>query len=206
MEAVRVAVRAADAITHTGLTSFLRTRPELLVVDIDELTERDVLVVQVGRMTPRVVAGLREESRAGIVKVLLAGEIRENDVLSAVECRVVAVLPQTRTSTDRLVETIVSAASGRGLLPPDLLGQLLGNIRRLQHDVLSPRGLSSAGLTTREVDVLRLMADGCDTGEIADKLCYSERTVKNVIYELTKRLNLRNRPHAVAYAMQAGVI
>jgi DNA-binding NarL/FixJ family response regulator len=50
------------------------------------------------------------------------------------------------------------------------------------------------------------MADGLDTGEIAGELCYSERTVKNVIYEMTSRLNLRNRPHAVAYAMQAGVI
>ncbi|MFC9249888.1 helix-turn-helix transcriptional regulator [Amycolatopsis thailandensis] len=206
MEAVRVAVRAADVITHTGLTSFLRTRPELSVVDADELTDRDVLVVQAGRMTPQVVAGLREQRWSSVPKVLLAGEIRENDVLSAVECRVVAVLPQSRTSGDRLVEAIVSAASGRGLLPPDLLGQLLDNIRRLQHEVLSPRGLSTAGLTTREVDVLRLMADGCDTGEIAERLCYSERTVKNVIYELTNRLNLRNRPHAVAYAMQAGVI
>ncbi len=54
--------------------------------------------------------------------------------------------------------------------------------------------------------MLRLMADGMDTAEIAQKLCYSERTVKNVIYGVTSRLNLRNRPHAVAYAMRAGAI
>ncbi|ANN15950.1 helix-turn-helix transcriptional regulator [Amycolatopsis orientalis] len=206
MEPVRVAVQATDSITKTGLTSFLETRSEVVVTEVDEVTEQDVLMIQADRMTPQIVAGLRQGSLALIPKVLLVGELRENDVLSAVECRVVAVLPQPRTSGDRLVEAIVTAGSGRGLLPPDLLGHLLDSVRRLQHDVLSPRGLSSAGLTSREVDVLRLMADGWDTGEIAEKLCYSERTVKNVIYELTSRLNLRNRPHAVAYAMQAGII
>ncbi|MEU3766184.1 response regulator transcription factor [Amycolatopsis keratiniphila] len=206
MEPIRVAVQAADSITQTGLASFLRTRSEVAVTDVDMVTEQDVLLVQAERMTPQIVASLRQDDFAMVPKVLLVGDLRENDVLSAVECRVVAVLPRSRTSGDRLIEAIVAAGSGRGLMPPDLLGKLLDSVRRLQHDVLSPRGLSAAGLTSREVDVLRLMADGWDTGEIAEKLCYSERTVKNVIYELTSRLNLRNRPHAVAYAMQAGII
>jgi DNA-binding CsgD family transcriptional regulator len=72
--------------------------------------------------------------------------------------------------------------------------------------VLQPHGLSTAGLTPREIDVLRLMADGLDTAEIASQLCYSERTVKNVIYGVTNRLKLRNRSHAVAYALRAGEI
>jgi DNA-binding NarL/FixJ family response regulator len=50
------------------------------------------------------------------------------------------------------------------------------------------------------------MADGMDTAEIATKLSYSERTVKNVFYGLTNRLHLRNRPHAVAYALRKGMI
>lgn len=207
MEPVRVAVQAADSITMAGLTSFLRTRSEVTVIDRDELTTADVMVVQIDRMTPLVVAELRDNPAWGLVpKVLLAGELKENDVLAAVECRVVAVLSRTQTSGDRLVETVVSVAPGRALLPPDLLGQLLDSVRRLQRDVLAPRGLGSAGLTAREVEVVRLMSEGCDTAEIADQLCYSERTVKNVIYALTSRLNLRNRPHAVAYAMRAGVI
>jgi DNA-binding NarL/FixJ family response regulator len=206
MEPVRVGVQAADSITHTGLTSLLRAHPEIVIVDVEELTEQDVLVVQADRMTPNVIAGLRSGTRALVPKVLLAGELKETDVLSAAECRVVAVLLRSRTSGERLAEVVLSAASGTGLMPPDLLGQLLDCVRRLQHEVVSPDGLGAAGLSPREVEVLRLMADGRDTGEIAGQLCYSERTVKNVIYELTSRLNLRNRPHAVAYAMQAGVI
>ncbi|MEV7043723.1 LuxR C-terminal-related transcriptional regulator [Amycolatopsis sp. NPDC051061] len=206
MDPVRVGVRAVDSITEVGLVSFLRNCRQVEVVGTDELTERDVLVVQAERMTPQVIAELRTARWAGVPKVLLIDELRDSDVVSAVECGVVVVLPRSRTSGDGLVEAVVAAASGRGLLPPDLLGGLLDSIRRLQHDVLTPRGLGAAGLTAREVDVLKLMAEGLDTAEISSRLCYSERTVKNVIYEMTSRLNLRNRPHAVAYAVQAGVI
>jgi DNA-binding NarL/FixJ family response regulator len=54
--------------------------------------------------------------------------------------------------------------------------------------------------------VLRLVADGYETREIASKLSYSERTVKNVLHELTSRLQLRNRAHAVAYALRHDMI
>jgi len=50
------------------------------------------------------------------------------------------------------------------------------------------------------------VADGLDTAEVANQLFYSERTVKNVIHDVTTRLNLRNRTHAVAYAVRQGLI
>ena len=54
--------------------------------------------------------------------------------------------------------------------------------------------------------MLRLVADGYDTAEIAQQLAYSERTVKNVLHDVTTRLQLRNRSHAVAYALREGLI
>jgi DNA-binding CsgD family transcriptional regulator len=54
--------------------------------------------------------------------------------------------------------------------------------------------------------VLRLLADGCDTAEIAQRLAYSEPTIKNVIQRLFERLKVRNRPHAVAVALRTGII
>jgi DNA-binding NarL/FixJ family response regulator len=72
--------------------------------------------------------------------------------------------------------------------------------------VLGPRGIVFTGLAPREVEVLRLLADGLDTAEIARRLCYSERTVKNVVHDVTTRLQLRNRSHAVAYALREGLI
>ncbi|CAM04681.1 two component transcriptional regulator, LuxR family [Saccharopolyspora erythraea NRRL 2338] len=144
--------------------------------------------------------------RVSVPRVLVTNELNPANVLAAVESRVVAVLPRTAATGARLINSVLAAASGGGVMPPDLLGELLKQVDYLQREVLTPRGLNASGLTTREIDVLRLMADGLDTAEIAQKLCYSERTVKNVVYGVTSRLNLRNRPHAVAYAMRAGVI
>jgi DNA-binding NarL/FixJ family response regulator len=50
------------------------------------------------------------------------------------------------------------------------------------------------------------LSEGFDTAEIAEAMSYSERTSKNIIHEVTRRLQLRNRSHAVAYAMKAGII
>ncbi|MEZ4597660.1 MAG: LuxR C-terminal-related transcriptional regulator [Chloroflexota bacterium] len=54
--------------------------------------------------------------------------------------------------------------------------------------------------------MLRLLADGMDTAEVGRELFYSERTVKNIVHDITSRLELRNRTHAVAYAIKQGLI
>jgi DNA-binding NarL/FixJ family response regulator len=61
-------------------------------------------------------------------------------------------------------------------------------------------------LTNRERDVLALVADGLSTREIAKRLSYSERTIKNILQDVTTRLSLRNRTQAVAVAVREGWI
>jgi DNA-binding NarL/FixJ family response regulator len=123
----------------------------------------------------------------------------EWELRAAVACRVVAVLSRVEAAGDRFVAEVLSAAGGDGTMPAEVLDELLERARRAS-PTRGPR------LSAREVEVLRLMADGWDTADIASQLCYSERTVKNVIYALTSRLKLRSRPHAVAFAMRAGLI
>ncbi|MYT22432.1 DNA-binding response regulator, partial [Streptomyces sp. SID7760] len=65
---------------------------------------------------------------------------------------------------------------------------------------------AAAGLSDRERSVLRLVADGHETNEIAKQLCYSPRTVTSVVHDITQRFRLRNRAHAVAYAMRVGLL
>jgi DNA-binding NarL/FixJ family response regulator len=91
-------------------------------------------------------------------------------------------------------------------VPPDMLARLMTQVGTLQRQVLAPRGLTFSGLTERELSVLRLLAEGYDTNEVGSQLFYSERTVKNIIHDLTSRLELRNRTHAVAYAIKQGLI
>jgi DNA-binding NarL/FixJ family response regulator len=60
--------------------------------------------------------------------------------------------------------------------------------------------------SARELDVLELLAEGLATREVARRLRYSERTIKNILQDLTVRLNARNRTHVVAHAVRQGWI
>lgn len=64
----------------------------------------------------------------------------------------------------------------------------------------------TASLSRRDLNVLRLLADGQSTAEISVDLAYSESTIKNVIHDMVRQLGARNRAHAVALAIRAGVI
>src|SRR2546421_374841 len=81
---------------------------------------------------------------------------------------------------------------GEGTVPSDLPGRFLAQVGRLQRQVRAPRGLTFSVLSDREVDVLKLLADGFDTSQVAEELCYWGRTVKNVLHDIPRRHNLRN--------------
>ncbi|WP_328992997.1 response regulator transcription factor [Kribbella sp. NBC_01245] len=158
-------------------------------------------------LDPVAIQVLRAATKRGCRRtVLIGGTIDDEALMTAVELGVSGVLRRSDATADRIVHLVRSAAAGDGSLPPDLLGRLLGQVSRMQRHVLAPRGLSHTGLSDRETQVLRLVADGKDTQEIARELSYSERTVKNVLHDVTSRLHLRNRSHAVAYALREGLI
>ncbi|WP_405097554.1 response regulator transcription factor [Micromonospora sp. NBC_01412] len=206
MQRVPVYVHATDPISWTGVTGQLTGRPEVRVLAEAEAAEAAVTLVVVDSLTPQRVQSLRRLRREQTRLVLVPSTLDDGQLSAAVECGVVGVVRRGEASGTRLVEVILSAARGEGSVPADLLGRLLNQMRRLQREVLDPRGLTLGGLSAREVDVLRLVADGFETREIATKLSYSERTVKNVVHGMTTRLHLRNRAHAVAYALRNDLI
>jgi DNA-binding NarL/FixJ family response regulator len=206
VKTIQVALRAPTPLSHAGLTGFLWPRSEFVLLPESEHAAADVAVVCCGRLTPHVVAMLRRSpfsARASVV--LIVSVITEAELLVALECRVVAILPRVAVTADRLAQSVIAAAESAGVMPPHVVQELLRHIERPRQESLTPQG-TGVGLSPREIDVLRLMADGWDTNEIANELCYSERTVKNVVHGVTHRLKLRNRSHAVAYAVRAGII
>lgn len=207
IDRISVYVYAHDPISQAGLASQLRSRPELHVVDdqIDRAQVAVVVVDEVDEETTRVVRAIQRND--GIPRVVLVvTRLDDGGMLAGVEAGACALLRRSEALPDRLLAAVRSAATGDGSVPADLLGRLLEHVGQLQRQVLSPRGLTLSGLTEREIEVLRLVADGYDTAEIANSLAYSERTIKNVIHDVTARLNLRNRSHAVAYAVRQGLI
>lgn len=202
---VRVSVFANDPVSAMGIGGELRLRPDVLVVDPGDDT--DVVVVVTDEVDNAAVCAVRAARRDGRPRVVLVvTRLDDAGLLAAVEAGACGMLRRSEAVAERVAEAVVTAAKGDGAVPPDLLGRLLNQVSRLQRHVLGPRGLSLNGFTDREVDVLRLLSEGWDTAEIASKLAYSERTVKNVIHDITARHQLRNRSHAVAYALRAGVI
>lgn len=206
-ERIAVEVDAPDPILRAGFVAEVRGRPELRLVEPGERSPERVAVIvtdDVDDEILRLVKGLRNNGCPHVL--LVAGRLDDGSMLAAIEAGASAILRRADASSDGLVRAIRAAASGDGVIPPDLLGNLLGQVGRLQRNVLGPSGLSLSGLKDRELDVLRLIADGCSTGEIAKRLSYSERTIKTIIRDVTVRLNLRNRAHAVAYALKEGLI
>lgn len=202
---VATCVHAGDPISQAGVVAQLRMRPEIRVVDTAAQAVVAVMIADaVDENTTRELRATRKDGQPRLV--LVATAVDDAALVAAAEAGVAGLLRRSDASADMLVKTIVKVASGEGEVPADLLGRLLEQVGRLQRQVLAPRGLTFAGLTPRETQVLRLVADGLDTGEIALRMCYSERTVKNVLHDLTTRLQLRNRTHAVAYAVREGLI
>lgn len=205
MDRVGICVCARDPVSHAGVASQLRPRPEVTLLDAGD-EQAKVAVVVADSVDEDTIQVLRSLQRGSGRSVLVVTHIDDAGLAAAVEAGVAGLVRRAEATPERLAKAVCAAARGEGSVPPDLLGRLLAQVGRLQRDLLHPRGLSLNGMSTREIDILRLVAEGLDTAEIAGKLCYSERTVKNALHDVTTRLQLRNRSHAVAYALKQGLI
>jgi DNA-binding NarL/FixJ family response regulator len=208
---VAVAIHAPDPMIRQGAAACLGVRPEVRVLAEDRAAQADVVLILTDAVTDETFAVMEAIAAAraelgGARFVLVGDDVRRQHVLRAVGCGMVSVIPRGEATFARIVRAVLDVRDGRPQLPAAAVGWLADRLRVIQRDVLEPHGLTGAGLETREVDVLRLLAQGLGTPEIATRLSYSERTVKNIIHGVLTRLRLRNRTQAVAYAMRSGAL
>jgi DNA-binding NarL/FixJ family response regulator len=205
---IRVMIRSDDPIVRSGVVGILGRRPELILLDGDDPAAASVLVVCVDVVDDAALAVLRKYQRLrAMPMVLIVDRIGEADLSRTLECGVRAIVRRHEASPERVVHAIQMADRGAGYLPPDLLGELFSSIGpSLGTGGASGDAPPPADLSQREIDVIKLVAEGLGTREIAAKLSYSERTIKNVLRETMARLGLRNRPHLVAYAVREGYL
>jgi DNA-binding NarL/FixJ family response regulator len=205
VDRIAVRVHSLDPISEAGILVQLRQRPELRIAERGEAASVAIAIADaVDEAATRWLSALHRADGTPIV--LIVGQLDSRTVVGVVGSGVCGVVRRTEASPERLVRVVRAASQGYGDMPPDLVRHLLDQVNMLNRTTLEPRGLTFAGLTERERDVLKLIADGLSTREVATKLSYSERTIKAVLQSLTVRLNLRNRTQAVAYAVRNGWI
>jgi DNA-binding NarL/FixJ family response regulator len=193
----------SHAIVRRGMAACLQqadfvVRGESAVLSPEPvLTGLDLLVFEYAAPTLRRAVRLAEGGPTRLVATVR--ETTEQSVREMVDAGVSAVLPHRTLTAETLVTSLRSVVAGNVALPGDMLARLLVHVTQASH-------LGPAGLNPRERSVLRLLADGMDTRGIAEDLCFSERTVKNVVHDVLTKLNCRTRAQAVAVATREGVI
>lgn len=107
-------------------------------------------------------------------------------------------------SPDLLIQTILGVTRGESFIPPSMTAKVFAEFTRLS--TISSRYSHPLGLTRREVDVLRLVAQGDSNRSIAQKLFISEKTVKNHLTSIFQKLGVDDRTQAALHAVKNKII
>ncbi|WP_288468690.1 response regulator transcription factor [uncultured Curtobacterium sp.] len=178
-------VVVGEAATPDAATAMAeQTAPELVLMDL-----------QFGQETTGADATRRIRSLDAPPYVLvLTNYDSDGDILGAVEAGASGYLLKD-APPEELVAAVRAAASGQSALAPAIAGRLMARMR-------APR----VSLSTREIEVLRLVADGASNGEVARRLHISEATVKSHLVHVFSKLGVASRTAAVSEARALGVL
>ncbi|MDZ7734134.1 MAG: response regulator transcription factor [Acidimicrobiia bacterium] len=106
-------------------------------------------------------------------------------------------------STEEIASAVRMAVSGETVLSPQLAASMLEEVRKLDQP---PAKEEDRLVTRREEEVLQLIADGCSTPEVAERLYISQKTVKNHLASIYQKLDARDRTQAVLQAVRMGIV
>jgi DNA-binding NarL/FixJ family response regulator len=215
---VRVVLVDDQELVRSGLRRILRRRDGFEIVaecgdgsevpgTLDALPDGADVVVMDLRM--RVVDGIT--ATAGVVgradgpPVLVLTTFDDDEMLSGALRAGASGFLLKDSSAEDLIRAVRTVADGGHWLDPTVTGRVLDQFR-----TSAPTGAATAAavdpLTAREVEVLRAIALGRSNGEIAADLVISELTVKSHVGRIFTKLGLRDRPAAIVYAYDHGLV
>jgi NarL family two-component system response regulator LiaR len=211
IETVRVLICEDHAIVRKGIRSLLQTRPGIEVAG--EACNGAEAVSQAATLKPDVILmdlvmpeldGIDATSQITAQSpdahiLILTSFAADDKVFPAIKAGALGYLLKD-SSPDELVQAIQKVARGEPSLEPAIARKLL---MELHHPKEAP--LTPDPLTEREVEVLRLIAQGLSNREIAERLVLTERTICTHVSNILDKLHLANRTQAALYALKGGL-
>jgi DNA-binding NarL/FixJ family response regulator len=185
-------VTGEAASMTTLLWEVHRTRPAVVIADLD---------------LPGALSGAHNSTglRELPVPVLLVSEDEDFERIVGVLSERVRGFVRKSQSSAELIAAVQLVAAGHASLPPAITGRLLDAFLA-ENAAEATQAPLAVTLTRREHDVLRLMAEGRSTGQIAEQLVVQTSTVKTHVYHLLRKLGVNDRAQAVALAYRRGLV
>ncbi|MFF7389207.1 response regulator [Streptomyces scabiei] len=218
---VRVLLADDDALLRTGVTVTLGTAPDLEVVG--EAADGIRAVELCHALTPDVV--LMDVRMPGIDGIEATGRIVEAGLAARV--LVLTTFPDDayvwralragasgfllkRAAPERLIDAVRTVAAGDTLLDPSVTRALVARFvlddRRARREPDAGQRARLRGLTVREAQVLRLIAEGLSNAELAQLLGIAESTAKTHVKRILHKIDARDRAQAVVLAYRSGLM
>jgi DNA-binding NarL/FixJ family response regulator len=190
-QGVNVVGEAPNGQTAIRLASDLA--PDVIVMDLN-------MPGLTGVETTRQLAGIAPLTRV----VVLTISADDHDVMDAVMAGACGYLLKDSSIQD-LIAGIQAAAAGESLISPQIASKVLQRLRA-QSSSEDAAATIRAELSDREIEVLKLIANGKDNAQIARELFISPKTVKNHISNILMKLQIDNRIQAAVYAVRSGIV
>ncbi len=171
-----------------------RLRPDVVLMDL-------VMPVLDGVAATRKIV----ELGAGTKVIVLTSFAGDADVFPAIQAGATSYLLKD-VSPDELVASIRAVHRGEPRLHPDVARKLMAAMRETPPDAASDAPDETDDLTERELEVVRLIAQGCSNREIAEKFVISEKTVKTHVSHVLAKLGLKDRTQLAIYAIKHGLV
>ncbi len=213
--AQRISVLIVDdhSVVRQGIRAFLEAQPDLAIVGEAEAGEQAVQLAQ--QYLPDVVLmdllmtgmnGVEATRRVKQVSprsqiIVLTSYYEDENIFPALRAGALSYTLKDIHPTE-LVEAVRKAARGESVLHPRVASRIIQEVREFK----PPVPAAFAELTERELDVLRLIAEGETNATIASKLILSEKTVKGHVSNILSKLHLTDRTQAAAHAWHQGLM
>jgi DNA-binding NarL/FixJ family response regulator len=192
------------SMTEEGFDIVGEAQDGLEAIELAERLLPDVILMDVSMPNCNGVDACRQVKQrvAGPRVVMLTMHADKEVLTDAIRAGASGYLVKD-CSTEEIADAVRMAAQGDTVLSPQLAKSMLDEVRRLDEKA---RAEDERVVTKREEEVLQLIADGCSTPEVAERLYISQKTVKNHLASIYQKLDARDRTQAVLQAVRMGIV